>query len=1086
MSLAHAPGVSSPATVPKPRLTLWQIVTMSFGFMGIQFGFALQNGNTSRILRSFGADVDQLPLFWLVAPLVGMIVQPLIGHYSDRTWNRLGRRKPYFLTGALLSTLALVLLPNSAGLAGLLPALWIGAGFVMVMDASFNIAMEPFRALVADNLPDSQRTLGFSVQTFLIGLGAVVASYLPKWLGLLGYSLETGKGGGVADNIKYSFYIGAAVFIAAILVTVIFSKEYPPKEYEKYHGKPAAGTEKAGLGEILRDFRRMPKTMKQLGLVQFFSWFAMFSMWVFTTDAIATHVYGLTGNYSRSIAYNEAGNEVSAAFGVYNFVAMLYALCLPAIARKIGRKSTHAFSLIAGGVGLISIFFIRDPAMLKYSMIGVGLAWASILAMPYVILSGCIPAGKMGIYMGIFNFFITLPQIINGLFGGWVVKHIYGNQYIYAIVLAGFCLLAAAVCVLFVYDEADIRFRGGRSGGKKMVLATVFLVLASGAFSQEIPIVPKVYPTNWWVGMKNPALQLMIHGRNVGEDTIVRVNYPGVRLLKVHRAESPNYLFLDLLISSAAKPGRMDIRLGKPGAAAVAEIGYTLEPRRPGNGRSYAQGVNSSDLIYFLMPDRFSDGDTSNDRVPDMRDQSLNRDSIFLRHGGDLQGVINHLDYIQGLGATTVWLTPVLENDMPRRTEHGYSITDHYTIDPRLGGADAYRKLADALHHRGMKLMQDAVYNHVGLYHFFVQDLPFKDWLHQWPRFTQTTYRDQPLMDPHASLKDKKIMSDGWFTGEMPDLNQDNPFVANFLIQHAIWCVEEFGVDGWRIDTYMYCDLGFMNRCNQALTDEYPRITMVGECSVNGVANQAYFADNTIQTPFKSNLPGILDFQFVFNGIVNALTDTGAAAADGVNKLYTTLASDFLYKDPTRNVIFLDNHDMSRFFSKVGEDVAKQKIGIEWLLTCRGIPQLYYGTEILMKGISNPDGWVRLDLPGGWAGDKKNAFTGQGLSTDEAAVQGLVKQLAGFRKNSSALCWGKLMQYVPKKGLYVYFRYDARQTIMCVMNTGKDAAEVDPGDYTERVSGFTKGADVISGELRSLGEKTSIPAMTMWVMELRK
>jgi maltose/moltooligosaccharide transporter len=458
MATTPARGTASQHTVHKPKLTLWQIFTMSFGFLGIQFGFALQNGNTSRILRSFGADVDQLPLFWIVAPLVGMIVQPLIGHYSDRTWNRLGRRKPYFLTGAILSSLALILLPNSAGLAGLVPALWIGAGFVMVMDASFNIAMEPFRALVADNLPDSQRTLGFSIQTFLIGLGAVLGSYLPKWLGKLGFSLETGKSG-VADNIKYSFYIGAVVFIAAILVTIYFSKEYPPEEYEKYHGKPDRSAEKTGIAEIIKDFKRMPKTMLQLGLVQFFSWFALFSMWVFTTDAVATHVYGLTGDYSRTVTYNQAGNEVSAAFGVYNLVAMFYALCLPAIARRIGRKATHAFSLIAGGIGLISVYFIKDPAYLTYSMIGVGLAWASILAMPYVILSGSIPPGKLGIYMGIFNFFITLPQIVNGLFGGWIVRNIYGGQPIYAIVLAGFLLLCAAVSVLFVYDAGAIRIR---------------------------------------------------------------------------------------------------------------------------------------------------------------------------------------------------------------------------------------------------------------------------------------------------------------------------------------------------------------------------------------------------------------------------------------------------------------------------------------------------------------------------------------------------------------------------------------------------------------------------------------------------
>jgi len=444
-------------TIPKPKLSIAQIFTMSFGFLGIQFGFALQNGNTSRILRTFGAEVDQLPMFWLVAPLTGMIVQPIIGHYSDRTWNRLGRRKPYFLTGAILTAIALVFLPNSGALASFIPALWIGAGMVMIMDASINVAMEPFRALVADNLPDSQRTTGFSIQTFLIGMGAVAGSALPGFLAKRGFSMES-VNGGIADNIKYSFYIGALVLLAAILVTIFFSKEYPPADYEKYHGKNEHA-HKSGLGEILKDFKRMPKTMRQLGLVQFFSWFALFSMWVFTTDAVATHVYGLTGDYSKSVKYNEAGNAVSSAFGTYNLVAMFYALLLPLLAWRIGRKLTHALSLIAGGIGLISIYFIKEPAYLSLSMVGIGLAWASILAMPYVILSGSIPPGKLGIYMGIFNFFITLPQIVNGIFGGPIVKYLYGGQPIYAILLAGFCLMAAAISVLFVYDVSHPKKR---------------------------------------------------------------------------------------------------------------------------------------------------------------------------------------------------------------------------------------------------------------------------------------------------------------------------------------------------------------------------------------------------------------------------------------------------------------------------------------------------------------------------------------------------------------------------------------------------------------------------------------------------
>jgi neopullulanase len=589
---------------------------------------------------------------------------------------------------------------------------------------------------------------------------------------------------------------------------------------------------------------------------------------------------------------------------------------------------------------------------------------------------------------------------------------------------------------------------------------------------------PHVYPTHWWVGMKNPKLELMIHQPGIGHYTGVKLSYAGVRLLQVHQEESPNYLFLDLYISPGTMPGTLKIEVLQAGKKEV--IDFDLKARRTGNGTEYAKGVRSSDFIYLIMPDRFSDGDTGNDRVSGMRDQSLNRDSIFFRHGGDFQGVINHLDYIQQLGVTTLWMTPVLENDMPDRTEHGYAFTDHYTIEPRLGGAVMYKKLSNELHRRGMKLIQDAVYNHVGLYHFLFQDPPSKDWFHQWPSFTQPNYREQTLFDPYVAASDRKQMTDGWFTKQMPDLNQNNPYLANFLIQHAIWSVEEFGVDGWRIDTYIYLDLAFMNRCNQALLEEYPRITMFGEAWVNGTANEAYFARNNINTPFKSNLIGICDFQSLFNGIQPALSNP----PQGVEQLYQTASNDFLYKDPMNNVIFLDNHDMTRFFSQVKEDTAKLKMGIEWLLTWRGIPEMYYGTEVLMKGVSNPDGWVRLDFPGGWTGDHRNAFTGLGMSPGELQVQDLVKKLANFRKSSSALKTGKMMQYVPHGGLYVYFRFDDKQTIMCVMNTVDKPTQFDFGKYAERTRGFKTALNVITQEKMAISGQAEIPGTSMWVLEL--
>ncbi len=609
---------------------------------------------------------------------------------------------------------------------------------------------------------------------------------------------------------------------------------------------------------------------------------------------------------------------------------------------------------------------------------------------------------------------------------------------------------------------------------KKLIAFLGSALISVTAFSQHAA----VYPANWWIGMKMNKIQLMIHGQNLSGASIT---YPGIQVTKVQKAENSNYLFVDITILPTAKPGKAKVDIkGSPNTTSEFE----LKARRKGNGTSFAQGVTSSDFIYLLMPDRFSNGDPSNDRLEAMRDQSLNRDSIYHRHGGDFQGIINHLNYLQDLGVTTIWMTPVIENDMPDRTEHGYAFTNHYKIEPRFGGAEKYKQLSDSLHKRGMKLIQDAVYNHVGSYHFTVLDPPMKDWLHQWPNFTQTTYKDQVLYDPYAAASDKKKMEDGWFTRQMPDMNQDNPYVANYLIQHAIWCVEEFGVDGWRIDTYPYNDLEFMNRCNKALLDEYPKLTMFGETWVHGVPAQAYFTRNKMNIPFKSNLTGVTDFQTNMYGIVPALTEN-FGWTEGVNKLYSTLAADYVYENPLNNVIFLDNHDKSRIFSVVKEDVAKQRMAIGWLLTSRGIPQMYYGTEILMRGETNPDGWVRLDFPGGWNEDGKNAFTGDGLDDRELGIQDWTRKLANYRKNSAAIKTGKMMQYVPDDGLYVYFRYDDKQAVMCIMNTSEKTKHINFNNYPEMFKNVKQIKSVMGTE-RIEGDNLNIEPKKFVIIEFNK
>jgi len=614
----------------------------------------------------------------------------------------------------------------------------------------------------------------------------------------------------------------------------------------------------------------------------------------------------------------------------------------------------------------------------------------------------------------------------------------------------------------------------------KLIPLLFFALLAGSTFAQ-MPTLERVEPMNWWAGMKNPKLQLLVHGNKIGERG-VKMSYPGVRLVQVHKVANPNYLFLDLDISAAVKPGAFTITFTKP---RTADIKYKYELRQRDHAANRAQGVTDKDLIYLIMPDRFSNGDPKNDAVPGMAQMKVDRSQMYERHGGDIQGVMNHLDYLKDLGVTAVWLTPAVTNDMPHASYHGYAVTDHYHIDPRFGTNELYKAFVDKCHKMGLKVVLDLVHNHAGINDFFIKDMPMKSWVHQWPKYTNSNFRDATVMDPHASAIDRKVMLDGWFDHSMADMNENNPYVENYLTQNHIWWTEYAGVDGFRLDTYPYNDAVYMADWAKKVKAEFPHLSIFGETLVWSVPNQAFFTEgNTVNRGFDTGLPGVVDSQMkdAINEALNGPNDWAA----GVNKLYLVLSQDFLYKDPTRNVVMLDNHDMSRFYTVVGEDFTKYKSGMALLLTTRGIPQMYYGDEILMAGEDNPDGLVRSDFPGGWPSDKENKFTSAGRTDKENEAFNYVRTLANYRKNTPALQTGKLMQYIPQNGIYVYFRYDAAKTVMIIYNSEPKEQTLNTDRFSERMAGFGKAKNVINNETFNTIQAINIPGKTTFVLELQK
>ena len=607
--------------------------------------------------------------------------------------------------------------------------------------------------------------------------------------------------------------------------------------------------------------------------------------------------------------------------------------------------------------------------------------------------------------------------------------------------------------------------------GRAAANASVSAAQAQAAASVRID------PTFWWVGMKNPKLQLLVHRPGIGTSTARLAPYPGVTLDESHKLESPNYLVVNLTIDSQAKPGKLKLSF-----AGSKTLTYTYELRARNTDPNRVQGITQADFIYMLMPDRFSNGDPKNDVVKGTRVNHIARDSMYARHGGDIKGIQNHFAYFKQLGATAIWPTPLVENDMPKASYHGYAVTDCYKIDPRYGTNEEYVQFVKAAHANGLKVVQDIVLNHWGSYHYLFLDKPAADWFHAFPTFTRSNYNAFALNDPHGSALDRKLYNDGWFDTTMPDVNQSNPLVATYLVQNFLWWVESTGLDGYRIDTYPYSDPTFLMAWGKAIADEYPKLALFGEAWEGTEAEQAFFAQNILPPVdgFKSNLPGLLDFQITF-----AISDALKTENGDLSKLYHALQADWLYTDATRNVPFLDNHDMSRFYSVIGEDFNKFKTGIAWLLTLRGTPQLYYGTEVLMKNFSNPDGKVREDFPGGFAGDKTNYFTSRPGQAGEAFEY--VSKLANYRKTHPVLSSGKLMQFIPQDGVYTYFRYnDDSECVMIIANNTKEEKQVDGRRFAERTSGFSSGVEVVSGAVLSDLNTLRVPAHTAWVVALRK
>ena len=540
---------------------------------------------------------------------------------------------------------------------------------------------------------------------------------------------------------------------------------------------------------------------------------------------------------------------------------------------------------------------------------------------------------------------------------------------------------------------------------RNILIITLVLLTIIPAYTANKPTLGRVEPPFWWTGFKNSSLQLMVYGDHISS-TKPEINYEGVELIATTTVENQNYLFLDLRLSPSVKPGKFEIAFKQNGKTVVAST-YELKAREQGSSQRI--GFNNSDVMYLIMPDRFANGDPSNDSRPDQLEKA-NRNDPDGRHGGDLKGIQDHLDYIKDNGYTAIWVNPVLENNMPGVSYHGYSTTDFYKVDSRLGSNDDYRQLSSEAKKKGIKMVMDMIFNHCGLSHWWMKDMPMKDWINEYPNFRITNHKKSTVQDPYGAAVDAKEFTDGWFVPSMPDLNQRNPYLANYLIQNSIWWIEYVGLDGIRMDTYPYPDRLMMANWTQRVMEEYPNFNIVGEeWNTNPAAVAFWQKGKTNPNGYTSYLPSLMDFPMQ-NAIVKSMTEGW-----GLNHLYETLSLDYLYPKADNLVIFAENHDTERFFTAIGDDISKLKTAMTFLMTTRGIPQVYYGGEILMKGFKKDgDGLLRKDFPGGWQGDQIDGFKGTGLTADQLATQQFMKKLVNWRKEKSVIHNGLLKHYYPR------------------------------------------------------------------------